>query len=65
MKENARQGFWTARSPRDRLSHRGAAEQRGHRTKKILEIDVIQAETVRLIFRSRREGNGSSGANGR
>ena len=38
-----------------------AAEQRGHRTKKTLEIDPIQAETVRLIFRLAREGNGSSG----
>ena len=37
----------------------------GHRTKKTLEIDPIQAETVRLIFRLAREGNGSSGANGR
>jgi hypothetical protein len=27
-----------------------AAEQHGHRIKKILEIDPIQAETVRLIF---------------
>lgn len=41
-----------------------AAEQRGHRTKKTLEIDPIQAETVRLIFRLAREGNGSSGPMG-
>jgi len=38
-----------------------AAEQHGHRTKKTLEIDPIQAETVRLIFRLAREGDGTSG----
>uniref|UniRef100_UPI00031C0966 recombinase family protein n=1 Tax=Bradyrhizobium sp. (strain ORS 278) TaxID=114615 RepID=UPI00031C0966 len=36
-------------------------EQRGHRTKKTLEIDPVQAETVRRIFRLAREGDGSSG----
>ena len=41
-----------------------ASEQRGHRTKKTLEIDPVQAETVRLIFRSAREGSGSSGPMG-
>jgi hypothetical protein len=41
-----------------------AAEQRGHRVKKTLEIDPIQAETVRLIFRLAREGDGSSGPMG-
>jgi hypothetical protein len=41
-----------------------ATEQHGHRTKKILEIDPIQAETVRLIFRLAREGDGSSGPMG-
>jgi site-specific DNA recombinase len=59
MKENARQGF----SP---IGYRivEAAEQHGHRTKKALEIDPIQAETVRLIFRLAREGDGSSGPMG-
>ena len=28
-----------------------AAEQHGYRTKKTLEVDPIQAETVRMIFR--------------
>ena len=38
------------------------AEQHGHRTKKkTLEIDPIDAETVRLIFRLAREADGSSG----
>lgn len=31
-----------------------------HRTKKTLKIDPMQAETVRLIFRLAREGDGSS-----
>src|SRR5579863_6634487 len=37
-----------------------ATEQHGHRIKKTLEIDPIQAETVRQIFRLAREGDGSS-----
>src|SRR6267154_285978 len=41
-----------------------SSEQRGPRTKKTLEIDPVQAETVRLIFRLAREGSGSSGAMG-
>jgi hypothetical protein len=41
-----------------------AAEQHGHRIKKTLEIDPIQAETVRQIFRLAREGDGSSGPMG-
>jgi len=64
MKENARQGFWNgALSP---IGYRivEAAEQRGHRVKKTLEIDPLQAETVRLIFRLAREGDGSSGPMG-
>lgn len=64
MKENARQGFWNGALPPIGYRIVEAAEQRGHRTKKILEIDVIQAETVRLIFRLAREGNGSSGPMG-
>src|SRR6266852_750986 len=61
MKENARQGFWNGALPPIGYRIVGAAEQRGHRTKKSLEIDPIQAETVRSIFRFAREGNGSSG----
>ena len=60
MKENARQGFWNgALRP---IGYRivEASEQRGYRTKRPLEIDPIQAETVRLIYRLAREGNGSS-----
>jgi DNA invertase Pin-like site-specific DNA recombinase len=64
MKENARQGFWNGALPPIGYRIVEASEQRGHRTKKILEIDPVQAETVRLIFRLAREGNGSSGTMG-
>jgi site-specific DNA recombinase len=64
MKENARQGFWNGALPPIGYRIVEAAEQHGHRTKKTLEIDPIQAETVRLIFRLAREGNGSSGPMG-
>jgi site-specific DNA recombinase len=64
MKENARQGFWNGALPPIGYRVVEAIEQRGHRTKKILEIDLIQAETVRLIYRLALQGNGSSGAMG-
>ena len=64
MKENARQGFWNGALPPIGYRVVEAAEQRGHRIKKTLEIDPVQAETVRLIFRLAREGNGSSGPMG-
>ena len=64
MKENARQGFWNGALPPIGYRIVEAAEQRGHRIKKILEIDPIQAETVRLIFRLAREGDGISGPMG-
>src|ERR1700716_1273537 len=64
MKENARQGFWNGALPPIGYRIVEAAEQRGHRTKKTLEIDPVQAETVRLIFRLAREGSGSSGPMG-
>ena len=57
MKENARQGFWNGAFRPIGYRIVEAAEQRGHRTKKTLEIDPVQAETVRLIFRLAREGN--------
>jgi len=64
MKENARQGFWNGALPPIGYRIVEASEQRGHRTKKTLEIDPIQAETVRMIFRLAREGSGSSGPMG-
>ncbi len=53
MKENARQGFWNGALPPIGYRIVEASEQRGHRTKKTLEIDPVQAETVRLIFKAR------------
>jgi hypothetical protein len=64
MKENARQGFWNGSLPPIGYRIVEAAEQHGHRTKKTLEIDPIQAETVRLIFRLAREGDSTSGPMG-
>jgi hypothetical protein len=64
MKENARQGFWNGALPPIGYRIVEASEQRCHRTKKTLEIDPVQAETVRLIFRLAREGGGSSGPMG-
>ena len=65
MKENARQGFWNGALPPIGYRIVEASEQRGHRTKKTLEIDPVQAETVRLIFRLAREGQRKLGADGR
>jgi site-specific DNA recombinase len=50
MKENARQGFWNgATAP---LGYRLVeAAQRGTKIKKKLEIDPVEAETTRLIFK--------------
>ena len=60
MKENARQGFWNGSLPPIGYRIVEAPEQHGHRTKKTLEIDPVQAETVRLIFRLARERDGAS-----
>ena len=64
MKENARQGFWNGSLPPIGYRIVKSGEQHGNRTKKTLEIDPIQAETVRLIFRLAREGDGTSGPMG-
>src|SRR6266481_6409292 len=63
MKENARQGFWNgATAP---LGYRLVeAERRGTKIKKKLEIDPVEAETARLIFKLYLHGDGSSGALG-
>src|SRR3546814_6007879 len=55
MKENARQGFLNgARAP---IGYRVvAAGERGAKIKKKLEIDPIQAETVRRIYRMALNG---------
>lgn len=63
MKENARQGFWNGARPP--IGYRiVAAEQRGAKTKKKLEIDPIQAETVRTIYRWALTGDGEQGPMG-
>ncbi len=63
MKENARQGFWNgARAP---IGYRVvAAGERGAKIKKKLEIDPIQAETVRRIYRMALNGVDNSGPMG-
>ena len=63
MKENARQGFWNGARPP--IGYRVvAAEQRGAKIKKRLEIDPLHADTVRLIYRLALEGDGTSGPMG-
>jgi site-specific DNA recombinase len=63
MKENARQGFWNgATAP---LGCKVVeAEKRGTKTKKKLEVDPVEAETARLIFKLYLYGEGSSGGLG-
>jgi site-specific DNA recombinase len=63
MKENARQGFWNGSLPP--IGYRVvAAEQRGAKIKKKLEIDPHHAETVRLAFSLALRGDGTSGPMG-
>jgi DNA invertase Pin-like site-specific DNA recombinase len=63
LKENARQGFWNGSLPP--IGYRVvAAEQRGAKTKKKLEIDPLHAETVRLIYRLALHGDGPKGQMG-
>ena len=63
MKENARQGFWNGSRPP--LGYRAVAvEQRGVRIKKRLEIDPLQADTIRLMFRLALTGENGSGPMG-
>jgi site-specific DNA recombinase len=60
MNENARQGFWNGALPP--IGYRiVAAEQRGSKTKKKLEIDPLHADTVRLIYQLFLEGDGTRG----
>ena len=60
LKENARQGFWNGALPP--IGYRVvAAEQRGSKTKKKLEVDPLHADTVRLIYRLFLHGDGTCG----
>jgi site-specific DNA recombinase len=63
MKENARQGFWNGALPP--IGYRiVAAEQRGSKTKRKLEIDRLHADTVRMIYRLFLEGDSVLGPKG-
>ncbi|EBW1603873.1 recombinase family protein, partial [Salmonella enterica subsp. enterica serovar Kottbus] len=63
MNENARQGFWNGALPP--IGYRiVAAEQRGSKIKKKLEIDPLHADTVRLIYRLFLQGDGINGPMG-
>ena len=63
MRENARQGFWNGSLPP--IGYRVvAAEQRGAKTKKKLEIDPFHANTVRSMFQLALQGDGKSGPMG-
>ena len=60
MIENAKQGFWNGAYPP--FGYRTyAAETRGARVKKKIEVDEHEAEIVRLIFRLYLRGDGTSG----
>ena len=60
MRESAKQGFWNGARPP--LGYRAVeAERRGAKVKKRLEVDPVEAETVRLIFRLYATGEGNSG----
>ena len=63
QKENARQGFWNGALPP--IGYRIiAAETRGAKIKKKLEIDPLHADTIRLIFRLALDGDNDSGPMG-
>ncbi len=55
MKENARQGYWNGSQPPYGF-RTVEAGRRGHRIKKKLEIDAVEAEIVRKMFRLFLEG---------
>ncbi len=63
MKENARQGFWNgATAP---LGYKLIeAEKRGTKIKKKLDVNAVEAEYVRLIYKLYLYGDGTSGALG-
>ena len=63
MKENARQGFYNgSRVPLGFTLQE--VEKRGHRTKKKIIIDPVEAEIIRLIFDLYAYGDGQSGPMG-
>ena len=63
LKENARQGFWNGSLPP--VGYRVVdAEKRGAKVKKVLEIDPLHADTIRLMFQLALNGDGESGRMG-
>lgn len=60
MKENARQGFYNG-APLPLGYGLDEVEKRGVRVKKRLAVDPVEAETVKLIFRLYRHGDGKTG----
>ena len=63
LKENARQGFWNGSLPP--VGYRIVdAETRGQKMKKVLEIDSLHADTIRLMFELALNGDGESGRMG-
>lgn len=60
MRESAKQGFWNGATPP--LGYRIVeAERRGSKIKKRLDVDAVDAELVRLIFKLYAEGDGVKG----
>lgn len=60
MRESAKQGFWNGATPP--LGYKIVeAERRGQKIKKKLDIDAVEAETVRLMFKLYLEGDGKTG----
>jgi site-specific DNA recombinase len=63
MKENARQGFWNGSTVP--LGYRLVeVERRGTKIKKKLDVDPVEAECIRLIYKLYLFGDGTSGALG-
>ena len=60
MRESAKQGFWNGATPPLGLKI-VEAERRGQKIKKKLDINAVEAETVRLIFKLYLEGDGNTG----
>ncbi|MCJ2136984.1 recombinase family protein [Methylobacterium sp. J-026] len=60
MKENARQGFYNG-APVPLGYTAVEVEKRGARIKKRLAVDSVEAETIALMFRLYRHGDGISG----
>ena len=63
LKEDARQGIWNRSLPP--VGYRVVeTEKHGSKVRKVLEINPLHADTVRLIFKLAPEGNGNSGRMG-